>query len=179
MKLRTICGVLVVKTDGDWVAVEDSTDLGTHVELEFDGEEWLVFTDREEACDMAREYWEDMAHNDSSEFVSLVGEDTLVQWALGNYAGPGYTQVRSLEEWLDLVADTPEETFASYDGEEHEPEATPKALEFLGVSVERCENCNGDLHYEWEAKANRCHKCGAMFDGPLANSHHVVAYRRN
>ncbi len=56
-----------------------------------------------------------MAENDSKEFVCMVGEETLVAWALGQYAGPGSTHVQSLNEWLDLWLNTPEEHFASYD----------------------------------------------------------------
>jgi hypothetical protein len=50
----------------------------------------------------------------------MVGESTLVAWALGQSAGPGSTHVNSLEEWLDLWLDTAEEHFASYDSEERE-----------------------------------------------------------
>lgn len=56
-------------------------------------------------------------------------------WALGNPAGPGSTQVESLEEWLDLWLDTPEEEFASYDGEEVEAsEADEELIEELGFT---------------------------------------------
>ena len=81
-----------------------------------DGTEWYVAESNETAGEAAREYWEAMAQDDPEEFASIVGEKTLVAWALGQYAGPGSTQVQSLDEWLDLWLDTPEEHFASYDG---------------------------------------------------------------
>lgn len=88
-----------------------------HITLE-DGREFYIFPDSETAGEAAREYWADMAANDPQEFACLVGESTLVAWGLGQYAGPGSTQVQSLTEWLDLHIDVPEEHFGSYNGEE-------------------------------------------------------------
>lgn len=82
--------------------------------------EFKLFASREDAGEAAREYWADMAESDPKEFTCMVGEDTLIAWGLGKYAGPGSTRVKSLGEWLDLWLDTPEEHFASYDGEERE-----------------------------------------------------------
>ena len=84
------------------------------------GCEYHIFEDSEKAGQEARKYWEDLAWNDPEEFTCLVGEKTLVQWGLGQSAGPGTSQVNSLEEWLDLWIDTPEEYWASYDGQERE-----------------------------------------------------------
>ena len=92
---------------------------GFTVELD-NGQEYILFETHEQAGEAAREYWEDMAHNDRSEFICLVGEKNLVAWCLGEYAGPGSTQVKSLDEWLDLYLDVPEEQWASYDGYEIE-----------------------------------------------------------
>lgn len=39
--------------------------------------------------------------------VELLGAENLVLWALGQPAGPGYTKVRSLDEWLDLHTEDP------------------------------------------------------------------------
>src|SRR6185369_7834653 len=80
-----------------------------------EGPEFIVAESSEEAGKSARERWADMAENDPKEFTCMVGEETLVQWGLGRSAGPGSTSVCSLEEWLDLWLDTPEEEFASYD----------------------------------------------------------------
>lgn len=81
-----------------------------------DGTEYVLALDAETAGQAARERWAEMAENDPSEFRAMVGDDCLVNWALGQYAGPGTTQVKSLEEWLDLHLDIPEEEFAGYDG---------------------------------------------------------------
>ena len=85
-----------------------------------DDKEFYLSESSEKAGEQAREYWEDMAMNDPQEFTCIVGEETLIQWGFGNYAGPGSTAVQSLEEWLDLHLDAPEEHFASYDGQERE-----------------------------------------------------------
>jgi len=102
----------------------DTTDLGwsnglLHITCS-NGEEYYLFPDTETAGKAAHEYWADMAKNDPKEFACLVGEETLVQWGLGQYAGPGSTQVANLAEWLDLHLTVPEEHFASYDGVERE-----------------------------------------------------------
>jgi len=81
-----------------------------------DGSEWYLAKDSEQAGEAAREYWEDLAQNDPTEFACMVGEQTLVQWSLGQSAGPGYTKVNSLTEWLDLWENVPEEHWATYDG---------------------------------------------------------------
>lgn len=73
-----------------------SLELGSHVAH--------VAETYEEAEDAAREYWKDMAQNDRSEFIALVGEERLTDWALGN---------GSFDEWLDDMARYPEETFGS------------------------------------------------------------------
>jgi len=93
---------------------DDDNDNG-YKTIESDKGDFILFEDSEIAGKEAREYWEDMAENDSKEFVCMVGEETLVAWALGQYAGPGSTHVQSLNEWLDLWLNTPEEHFASYD----------------------------------------------------------------
>jgi hypothetical protein len=82
--------------------------------------EWFVAESSEVAGEAARKYWEDLAQDDPKEFTCMVGEATLIAWGLGQWAGPGSTTVRSLEEWLDLWLATPEEEFASYDGQECE-----------------------------------------------------------
>jgi hypothetical protein len=88
-----------------------------HIECQ-DGTSYYIFEDAETAGKAAREYWKDLAENDPTEFACIVGEKNLIQWGMGHYAGPGSTQVISLEEWLDLHLDIPEEHFASYDGNE-------------------------------------------------------------
>ena len=71
-----------------------------------------VFKSEEEAGEYARQYWEDYVECECSEdVVNLLGAETLISWALGRSAGPGTSKVNSLEEWLDLYIDTPEEHF--------------------------------------------------------------------
>ena len=80
------------------------------------GDEVYLFQSREEAGEWARQTWEDRINDDAEEAIHMLGAETLIRWALGKPAGPGSTQVRSLNEWLDLWLDTPEEEF----GEEFE-----------------------------------------------------------
>lgn len=117
---------IVAYIDGERIVfdTDDTTDLGwsnglLHITCD-NGEEYYIFPDSETAGKAAREYWEDLAENDPKEFACLVGEETLIQWGMGHYAGPGTTQVQNLEEWLDLWLNTPEEHFSSYDGLERE-----------------------------------------------------------
>lgn len=86
--------------------------------VESGGLEYHIADSAETAGKAAREYWKELAESDPGEFTAIVGQETLVKWALGQYAGPGTTQVKSLEEWLDLHIDVPEEQWAGYDGEE-------------------------------------------------------------
>jgi len=103
-------------------------------EIHADGMDLLIYESREAAGQAARDRWEDMARNDPSEFTCMVGESTLVAWALGQYAGPGTSQVKNLEEWLDLFLDAPEEELASYDGAELDVDRISTALcEELGI----------------------------------------------
>lgn len=94
--------------------------------------EWYVFEDREAAGAFARQHWAEMP---ASELRCIIGDECLVAWALGEWAGPGSTQVRNLSEWLDLHKDAPEETLASYDSEECSVDAVTEALvEVLGFT---------------------------------------------
>ena len=100
-----------------------------------DGHEYYVAESHEEAGIAARKYWKEMAESDPKEFAYMVGENTLVSWGMNQYAGPGTTQVKSLEEWLDLWLDTPEEEFAGYDGEENDAtNASDDLIDELGFT---------------------------------------------
>lgn len=91
--------------------------------------DWYVDENAEEAGKRARRYWEEMAENDPSEFACMMGKETLVKWGLNQYAGPGSTKVRNLQEWLDLFLDTPEEHWGSYDQSERDVDFCSEALE--------------------------------------------------
>jgi hypothetical protein len=96
---------------------------------------WVLFEDHDDAGKAARSYYEDMARNDPEEFRSMVGDDTLSRWALGQSAGPGTAQVCSLSDWLDLYLNAPEEHFAGYDGNCCEvTSATTEGIEEIGFT---------------------------------------------
>ena len=75
------------------------------------GTELHLFKNEEQAGEYARDYWKDFIEDDHESAVEMLGASTLIAWALGQFAGPGTTQVRSLEEWLDLYLDAPDEHF--------------------------------------------------------------------
>lgn len=77
--------------------------------------EWYVAESSEDAGKAAAQYWRDMAEDDAKEFTCIIGEDRLVQWALGRSDSFG---IRSLEEFLEKVAEYPEEEWGQYDGTE-------------------------------------------------------------
>ena len=117
-----------VRIDGEDYEVERIQTYGALLMIETDGGDFYIAKDSEQAGEAAYEYWKDMARNDPKEFTALVGEEALVQWGLGQYAGPGTTQVQGLEEWLDLWRNIPEEQWASYDGTEQDVERINKEL---------------------------------------------------
>ena len=75
------------------------------------GTELHLFKNEEQAGEYARDYWRDFIDGDPDTAVEILGAKNLIRWALGQFAGPGTTQVRSLEEWLDLYLDAPDEHF--------------------------------------------------------------------
>ncbi len=111
-------GPFKIEINGECLTVENVRDFGwPMIELE-DGTDWYIFQGSEDAGEEARKYWEDLARDDPKEFTCLIGEENLINWGLGIPSGPGSTAVSSLEDWLDLRLDTPEEQWASYDGNE-------------------------------------------------------------
>lgn len=90
--------------------------------------EFIVFESFNDAGKDARDYWAALAKDDPEEFRCMVGDEALVAWALGDWGGPGSTKVRSLDEWLDLWLDIPEEHHAAYDGESCEVKGASEAL---------------------------------------------------
>lgn len=80
-------------------------------------EEWYVFLSIEDAEEAVSCYWEDMMQHDPEEFVCIIGEKRLYQWALNQFDEFG---ISSAEEFFDTSKRYCEETLASYDGKEHE-----------------------------------------------------------
>jgi hypothetical protein len=76
------------------------------------GNEYYVFSDKDEAGKEAREYYDDMVSFDPEEFKYMVGTEALISWCLGRFA----LGVSSLDEYLDSYLDNPERQWASYDG---------------------------------------------------------------
>lgn len=102
---------------------EETTDLGWATGLLItteNGKEYHLFESHEQAGEAAREYWEELVQDDPKEFICIVGEDSIIRWGLNQLAAPGSVGANSLNEWLALWLDVPEEHFASYDGIERE-----------------------------------------------------------
>ena len=113
---------MLIVIDNEVVEVEEINDNGFDgflIECD-NGCEYHVFDNHEAAGEAAADYWREMAENDPEEFRCLVGDENLIKWALGQYAGPGNEQTDSLEGWFELTKDYPEEQWASYDGHEIE-----------------------------------------------------------
>jgi len=108
-----------IKFNGEIHEVTDLHNSGYLPLLDLDdGSEWYIAETSEEAGEKAREYYQEMADNDPAELRCLVGDECLVNWAMGQHAGPGSESANSLDGWLDIVENHPEEFFASYDGTE-------------------------------------------------------------
>ena len=90
-------------------------DIGVQVEVSgshFPGvTDFYLFESMEDAGEYARDYWRDYFESDPDSAVEMIGAKTLIAWALGQSAGPGSSKVCSLDEWLDLYRDAPEEHF--------------------------------------------------------------------
>ena len=105
------------KKDFFTVSVDSITDMGSYhiISLE-DSEgrhfiELSVFKEEEDAGQIARDYWEELIRDDKEHAVEVLGADTLIAWALGEEAGPGTSKVKSLNEWLDLYLESPDEHY--------------------------------------------------------------------
>lgn len=132
-KIETESEGLTITIGGEKYDVDSVEDAGDLKMVTIGRLEFYVAEDSETAGKAARARWEDMAENDPKEFACMVGEDTLIQWGMGHYAGPGSEKVKSLQEWLDVTAEHPEEEFASYDGSEQDVDAcSPELEEELG-----------------------------------------------
>ncbi len=108
-----------IRIDGNLFTVSKILDYGDLPEIETEeGESFILAEDADHAGAKAGDRWRDMADHDPKEFACMVGEDTLVGWALGQSAG--HAGCSSLQEFLELIATVPEEEFASYDGMERE-----------------------------------------------------------
>ena len=90
--------------DDQWVvidkSIEDIHKVRDNVISYSSRYEWTVFEDDDAADAAAREYYEDMLKNDERSFRDHVGDETLIQWGLGQWA----CEVQSLEDWLDNVS---------------------------------------------------------------------------
>jgi len=127
---------LLIEIDGEVLTVEDVS----HDEIECGpAHNYVIFKDSRMAGIAAKAHWKDMAENDKKEFACMVGDETLKSWALGDPAGPGSTKVRSLKEWLDLWLDTPEDEFASYDGEENDVKLSAALADALGIKRKKAD----------------------------------------
>lgn len=112
----------------DDVSQFDECDVTEHTEngvtywtIDTEGEEWVIFADRDDAEAVCRAYWQSMIKHDPTEFACFVPVEALAAWCLNQpYTFPNGYIASSLKGWLDDVAGECEGHFASYDGEEVE-----------------------------------------------------------
>jgi hypothetical protein len=138
-------GAMEIIIDGETLEVNDTREIGFGDlwELSTDDGDFIVSESNETAGAAARERWADMAENDPEEFRTMVGDESLIRWALGQSAGPGSVHVNSLSDWLDLTATVPEEEWASYDGTERDVEEVGSDIESeLGYTPTVAYRCN-------------------------------------
>lgn len=124
----------IIEVDGEAYPVSSIHNHGDLPIVDLGFAEYMVAPDRKTAGEAAKNYWRTMAEDDPSEFTAIVGEDTLTSWSLGKTAGPGSVKVSSFNEWLEVVAENPHETFASYDGKEHQGYINKKLADDLGFT---------------------------------------------
>ena len=106
-----------VKIDGQMMEVhkiygEDAYDLKI-VEM-MDRTEWYITT-HEKARQGIQNYWQWMADNDPGELKAMLGEERMIEWAIGQSDSFG---ISSFDEFKDIIGDNPEEELGCYDGNE-------------------------------------------------------------
>lgn len=143
---------MLIKIEDKWLRVKNIENVPTErldgllplLTLE-DGTELYVAASNETAGEAAKGHYKYMATNDPTEFACIVGTGTLVTWGLGDWAGPGANQYRSLAEWLDGVAEEPENHFAC-DGADIDVDDYSEALQTeLGFQPSVAYLHNGEL----------------------------------
>lgn len=121
---------MLIRIEDNWLKVESVETFAALPILNLeDGTELYVAESTETAGAAAKEYHKDLAENDAAEFSALVGAESLIAWGLGQWGGPGANQYRSLEEWLDGVAEEPEVFFGSQDSTDIDVDDFSEALQ--------------------------------------------------
>ena len=77
-----------IKIDGELFIVSHAITGGYLPRVDIGKMDFYVAKNSEEAGKAARKYWSDMAESDPGEFREMVGDEALVQWSLGQWAGP-------------------------------------------------------------------------------------------
>lgn len=116
--------------DGEDFDLDDikSRTCGDLVEVDIGSRSYLLAENSEKAGEHAADRWRDMAKHDRREFACLIGEERLVQWALGESDSYG---ISSLDDFLDVVAANPAEDLAGYDGNEVDVEVAEECREAI------------------------------------------------
>ena len=130
----------LIVIDNEIVEVENITTIGIGkgALLDCGNQQYYIFPNKDEAGIAAREYYENMAKNDPEEFMCIVGKKALVSWCLNQPYAVGSTSTKSLDEWLDLWLDTPEDHFSTYDGETIDIYINNNLKNELGFGTKTC-----------------------------------------
>jgi len=121
---------MILKVDGEDYEVSEISAGGYLTVLTTEGGDYYIAIDSEIAGLAARQKWEDMVQNDPAEFIAIIGEERLLQWAMGQSDSLGISNVK---EFLDVIQTVPEESFATHDGVESAGAITEAVAERLGA----------------------------------------------
>ena len=101
--------------------------------------EFYLFPDSESAGAAVADYYKDLRANDPAGFRALIGDEQLIQWSCGESDSFG---ISSFSEFLEVVAQVPEEHWASYDGHERTVERVGRLIDEIGFTPTVAYRCN-------------------------------------
>jgi hypothetical protein len=123
-----------IKIDGIEYIARNIWTYGEYLPLvEMGYAKYRVAADKQSAGMAAQAYFADLAHRDPSEFIFMVGEKTIINWAQGCRGVAFGIEAYSMTEWLEKSVAIPEVAFGfnmqEYKVEEVDEEVV-KALGF-------------------------------------------------
>ncbi len=107
---------MILKVDGDEYEVDDVSVGGLLPMLSTTGpHEFYIAQDSDQAGEAAKALWQERIDSEPDEFVTMIGAERLIKWAMGQSDEFGMS---SLRDFLSSVANNPAEELASYDSNE-------------------------------------------------------------
>lgn len=129
-----------IKIDGEIYEIKRVHTSGDLPRIETYGRaEFILAEDSDKAGEVVAQRWRDMAKNDKREFRALIGDERLLQWAMGESDSFG---IDSMEDFFETVASVPAEDLASYDGTERDVDRVGKLRDELDFTPTVAYRCN-------------------------------------